>query len=99
MTTQLETERNNIISEGVSKTKIRKQGEFEKDGEDGKISMEQLTTENEQLEKNINRLKIKGKGNLRQVLEDEKERHKGLKKKLKEKNKETMQSLLGISNP
>jgi SMC interacting uncharacterized protein involved in chromosome segregation len=73
-----------------------------KDGENLKISNDQLekfVTENEQLEKNINRLKIKSKGNLKQVLEDERERYRTLKKKLDEKNKEVTQTLMGISNP
>jgi SMC interacting uncharacterized protein involved in chromosome segregation len=43
--------------------------------------LEKFVAENEQLEKNINRLKIKSKGNLKQVLEDERERYKILKKK------------------
>jgi hypothetical protein len=38
------------------------------------------------LEKNINRLKLKSKGNLKQVLEEEKEKYRTLKRKLEEKN-------------
>jgi DNA repair exonuclease SbcCD ATPase subunit len=47
----------------------------------------------------VNRLKLKNRGNLKQVLEDEKERHRALKKKLNEKNKEAAQIMLGITHP
>lgn len=79
----MEVERDNLLNKGNGKAKGKKFNDFEmesiisklksKEGDELKISVAQLekfAAENEQLERNINRLKIKSKGNLKQVLEE-----------------------------